>query len=85
VGGRALHTSALIKPAKPYEKPLDLTRVVTADLESLITKEGLNQVYMAAWYNGFVFKAFDISDFENDSKRMLEAFGYLSLDPRPRP
>src|SRR4051812_47365029 len=53
---------------------LELGFVVTADLESLITKNGLNQVYMAAWYNGTNFKEFKISDYENNTHLMLQAF-----------
>jgi hypothetical protein len=41
----------------PPQGELKLDRIVTADLESLITKDGLNQVFMAAWYNGKEFKA----------------------------
>jgi hypothetical protein len=74
VGGRKLHTTALIKAGRPYNKELELRKVVTADLESLITKEGYNQVYMAAWYNGSNFKEFNISSYENNSHLMLQAF-----------
>jgi hypothetical protein len=74
VGVRKLHTSALIKAGRPYNKELELGKVVTADLESLITKEGYNQVYMAAWYNGSNFKEFNISNYENNSHLMLQAF-----------
>jgi hypothetical protein len=47
-GSRQLHSSAVIHEAKPFEKDLPLDSI--ADLESLITKEGFNQIYMAAWY-----------------------------------
>lgn len=45
---------------------------MTADLESLITKEGLNQVFMAAWYPGKEFQVFDISQFGHNPQTMLE-------------
>jgi len=38
--------------AKPLEQKVDFkNKIVTADLEAIITPEGLNEVYMAAWYN----------------------------------
>lgn len=53
---------------------LDLSKIVTADLESLITKDGHNQVYMAAWYNGKDSRIFDISSYKYNSKVMLKEF-----------
>jgi hypothetical protein len=56
---------------KKERKPLDsLTSfdsygnlIVTADLEAIITPEGHNIVYMAAWYNETIFNIFDISQY----------------------
>src|SRR5271156_6750766 len=60
----------------PPQGELKLDRIVTADLESLITKDGLNQVFMAAWYNGKEFKVYDISQYNNDSDKMLQDFWF---------
>ena len=48
---------------------------MTADLESLITKDGKNEVYMAAWYNGKESNIFDLTQFKN-SNAMLSAFWF---------
>jgi hypothetical protein len=53
-------------------------KIVTADLEALITKDGLNQIYMAAWYNGSNFKVLDITNYGNNSHSMLQDF-WVSL------
>ncbi len=45
-----------------------------ADLEAIITPNGYNQVYMAAWYNGIQSNVFDISQFRNNSNTMLFMF-----------
>ena len=58
----------------PFNGKVDLSKVVLADLEAPITKEGLNQIYMAAWYNGSNFKEFNISNYGNNSHLMLQAF-----------
>jgi hypothetical protein len=50
--------------------------IVTADLESLVNKEGKNSVYMAAWHNGKVTKVYDITDYNMDSNRMLATFWF---------
>ena len=64
--------SVLIRTAKPYNKEAPLEKVVTADLESLITREGLNSVYMASWYG--IFKVFDTTQYGYNSNSMLQAF-----------
>jgi len=71
----ALQIPPEITPAKPYEVELDLKKIVTADLESLITKDGKNEVYMAAWYNGKESNIFDLTQFKN-SNAMLSAFWF---------
>src|SRR5579859_2851147 len=58
---RKLHDDTLIEAGKEVKGELKLDRIVTADLESLITKDGLNQVFMAAWYNGTKYNILDIS------------------------
>jgi hypothetical protein len=82
VGTRKLYTGVTIPVAKPFERDLPLDKVVTADLEALITKEGLNPIYMASWYRVFkgnpIFKVFDITQFGNNTQEMLKAF-WLSL------
>src|SRR4051812_24791605 len=82
VGTRKLHTSVTIPVAKPFEKELPLDKMVTADLEALITKEGLNPIYMASWYRAFegnpIFKVFEITQFGNNTEEMVKAF-WLSL------
>jgi hypothetical protein len=54
---------------KPFE-----SQIVTADLEAIITSEGKNRIYMAAWYNGTNHAIFDISDFAYNTTSMLEQF-----------
>jgi uncharacterized protein YoxC len=73
---RQLHSSAVIAAGKPFEKDLPLDSIVTADLESLITKEGLNTVYMAAWYKGVdqTLEVFDITDYDDNVNKMLRVF-----------
>ncbi len=75
-GSRQLHSSAVIHAAKAFNKELNPNSIVTADLESLITEEGLNRVFMAAWYNGIKFRVFDISQsqFNMEPHLMLRAF-----------
>jgi hypothetical protein len=58
-----------VTPPESYENSF-----VTADLEALITPEGLNLVYMAAWFNGIDSKVFDISQYGYDPNTMLEQF-----------
>ena len=82
-GVRKLSTSALIRPATPFQGTLKLDRIITADLESLITKEGLNTIYMAAWYNGQVHHIFDITHFKNNPHKMLMAFWLHLLQDCP--
>jgi rRNA pseudouridine-1189 N-methylase Emg1 (Nep1/Mra1 family) len=50
--------------------------IVTADLESLVNKDGTNNVYMAAWYNGKIFKVYDITYYNMDSNKMLSDFWF---------
>lgn len=50
--------------------------IVTADLESLVNKDGSNSVYMAAWFNGKTFKVYDITDYNMNSNKMLSAFWF---------
>src|SRR6266536_1306222 len=63
---------------KPLNKavPLDTynNQIVTADLEAIITPNGYNHVYMAAWYNGNKSNVFDITQYRNNSNIMLEMF-----------
>lgn len=49
IGTRKLHTQAVIKAGFPFYGDFHPEKIVTADLEALITKNGLNQIYMAAW------------------------------------
>jgi hypothetical protein len=63
-----------IIPAKPFKGELDLDKIVTADLESIITPEGFNQVYMAAWYNGKDSQIFDITSYGFNTEAMLQGF-----------
>lgn len=64
---------------KPFDSGVNFEeQIVCADLEALISPEGLNQVYQAAWYNGKRFRIFDISEFEYSVDRMLKAF-WLNL------
>lgn len=53
-------------------------QIITADFESLISKDGYNLVYMAAWYNGSDSSIYDISQYGNNTTAMLEAF-WLNL------
>lgn len=48
--------------------------IVTADLESLVNKDGSNSVYMAAWYSGKSFKVYDITNYSMNSNKMLSDF-----------
>lgn len=50
--------------------------IVTADLESLVNKDGTNSVYMTAWYNGKIFKVYDITYYNRDSNKMLSDFWF---------
>lgn len=75
---RQLHDQALIEAGKYDLEEVKVNKIVTADLEALITKDGINQVYMAAWYNGSNLKVFDISNYGKNSNSMLQAF-WLSL------
>jgi hypothetical protein len=34
---------------------------------------------MAAWYNGKEFKVYDISQYDNDSDRMLQDFWFVGV------
>ena len=76
-GSRKLHTTAVIKAGQPFYGDLHPDKIVTADLEALITKDGLNLIFMAAWFNGLNFRVFDITNHGNNSNSMLQAF------PRP--
>nr|YP_008474718.1 truncated DNA polymerase [Glomus cerebriforme]AGJ98100.1 truncated DNA polymerase [Glomus cerebriforme] len=67
-----------ITPSVPYESDLDLSKIVTADLESLILPDGSNKVYMAAWYNGKESKIFDITSYGYNTEVMLQEF-WLNL------
>jgi len=71
---RKLHDDTLIEAGKEVKGELKLDRIVTADLESLITKDGLNQVFMAAWYNGTKYNILDISQWSYNKELMLQAF-----------
>lgn len=51
-----------------------LNKIVVGDLESLITPDGKNIVYMAAWYNGTTHKIFNISQWGYNTNTMLEQF-----------
>lgn len=42
--------------------------IVTADLEAIITKEGYNEVYMAAWYNDTKYNIMDISQWSYNKR-----------------
>ena len=44
------------------------------NLEAIITPEGQNIIYMAAWYNGSKHSLFNISDYEYNTNFMLEQF-----------
>lgn len=48
--------------------------IVVGDLESLITPDGKNLVYMAAWYNGTTHNIFNIGDYGYNTNTMLEQF-----------
>lgn len=63
-----------ITPLEPYKGKLDLTKIVTADLESLINQNGSKLVYMAAWYNGKESKIFDITSYNYETQTMLKEF-----------
>lgn len=63
-----------ITPAEPFKGELDLDKIVTADLESIITPEGFNQVYMAGWYNGKDSQIFDITSYGCNPEAMLQDF-----------
>jgi hypothetical protein len=54
---------------KPFE-----SQIVTADLEAIITPEGHNVIYMAAWYNGLNEAIFNIKDYGYNTNSMLEQF-----------
>jgi len=49
-------------------------QIVTADFEAIISQDGYNQVYMAAWYNNNKQSIFDVSQWGNNSSTMLEQF-----------
>lgn len=61
-----------IKESVPLGSYNDM--IVTADLEALITPEGLNIVYMASWYNGNEIRIYDITQFDYDTNTMLIQF-----------
>lgn len=48
-------------------------QIVTADLEAIITPEGFNQVYMAAWYNGNQSSIFNLSQYSSQ-ENFIKAF-----------
>jgi hypothetical protein len=61
-----------IMPLKPISVTPDFKRrIVTADLEAIITPEGFNHVYMAAWYNGTQYSILNLTQF---SSHFLKAF-----------
>ena len=74
-----------IEVLEPSEKEFNsINTLVAADLEAIITPEplgrhryayqgeGLNEVYMAAWYNGTSYKIFNISQWGYNTNTMLE-------------
>jgi hypothetical protein len=64
-----------ITKLEPSIKSIDFKGgFVTADLESVITPNGENKVFMAAWYNGTNSRVLDITKFDHDANRMLETF-----------
>jgi len=64
-----------IKPLVPTKESQDFKdKIVVGDLESLITPDGKNIVYMAAWYNGTTHKIFNISQWGYNTNTMLEQF-----------
>jgi hypothetical protein len=63
-----------IIPAKPFKEELDLDKIVTADLESLILPDGSNKVFMAAWYNGKDHRVYNITQYELSTDAMLADF-----------
>jgi len=70
----SLEEITILKEDNANRKFQDL--IVTADLESLVNKEGRNSVYMAAWYNGKSFKVYDITNYNMDSNKMLSDFWF---------
>jgi hypothetical protein len=58
----------------PSSSPSFKDLIVTADLEAIITPEGYNEVYMAAWYNGTKYNIMDISQWSYNKELMLQAF-----------
>lgn len=50
-----------IEALAPETNKIDFkSKIVTADLEAIITPEGHNIIYMAAWYNGSKHSLFNI-------------------------
>lgn len=71
----AMTTMKPIEKLEVVKEPLNFyENIVCADLESLITPQGKNHVYMAAWYNGTKQNIFDITQWGNNTKTMLEMF-----------
>jgi len=66
-----------IKAAKPA-KTDKIGEFITADLEAIITPEGSNQVFMAAWYNGKTQQIYSLTDpkYQMNSTLMLEDFWF---------
>lgn len=73
-GGSSSSSPPEITAVSPYKGKFNLDKIVTADLESIITPEGFNQVYMAAWYNGKNTQIYDLTSYNYDSNTMLKAF-----------
>jgi len=65
----------VISPLPPSRLVEDFrNQIVTADFEAIISQDGYNQVYMAAWCNFNKQVIFDVTRWGNNSSTMLEQF-----------
>jgi hypothetical protein len=63
-----------ILPLKPVTENTNYEEhIVTADLEAIITPEGFNHVYMAAWYNGTQSSILNLTQYSSQ-ENFLKAF-----------
>jgi hypothetical protein len=62
-----------LKPEKVNPHELE-AKIATADLESIITPDGIHKIFMASWYNETDTRNYDITNYQYDSNSMLVEF-----------
>jgi hypothetical protein len=62
--GKRLENIALtriITPLSKFKGKVDISKIIVADIEGLISKTGSNDPYMLAWYNGLEYYEYSLS------------------------